>query len=113
MRDFENGYSAWRDLEYYTDNLRVAIDEKDEEGCGVAIINLLWIICNEHNHPRVVCAGDGEFLFNSEEKADALADVFELALNDRCGCTGYYDPEDDKREGCVDEFTGKWWASWE
>ena len=113
MRDFKNDYSVWRSLRYYTDDLRVAINKKDEEECNIAILNLLCTICNKHDHPRVVCTSEGEFLFNSEEKADALADVFELALNDSCGHTGYYDPEEDEREGCVDEFTGKWWASWE
>lgn len=113
MCDFTNGYSAWRQLDKLADELKQAIKEKDEGSAGVTIINALWTICNEHKHPRVIAAGDCEFLFDSETKADAMADVIELALNDRCGTTGYYDPIEDERDGCVDEFTGKWYASFE
>ena len=112
MRDNTNGYSAYKELETLTDELKKAINEKDDAWCGTVVLDMLWTICNEHEHPRVFAAGDHEFLFDTEEKADAMADIIELA-GAEYGRTGYYNPEEDKREGCVDEFTGKWYASWD
>lgn len=112
MRDNTNGYSAWKDLERLNNALKMAIDDRDEEDLGTIVLNMLWAICNEHDHPRVFAAGDCEFLFDTEEKANAMADIIELAGADY-GRTGYYDPEEDEREGCVDRFTGKWYASWD
>ena len=112
MRDYTNGYSVWRTLNMYADELKTAIEEKDDELASSSILNLLWVICNEHSHPRVFAAGDGEFLFDTEEKADAMADIIELAGADY-GKTGYYDPAEDERDDCVDEFTGKWYASFD
>ena len=111
MRDNANGYSAWRELERLTDDLKNAINNREEEDLGTIILNMFWTICNEHDHPRVFAAGDCEFLFDTEEKAEAMADIIELA--GAYGTTGYYDPEEDEREGCVDRFTGKWYASWD
>ena len=114
MRDNKNGYSAWKAIEECADEIKKAVEEKDEAWAAQSIIEALWTICNEHEHPRVFCAGDVEFLFDSEEKANAMADVIDLAFGEYpCSFTGYYDPEEDEREGCVDEFTGKWYASWE
>lgn len=44
------------------------------------------------------------FLAASAAIADEVANWFdELGF---CACTGYYDPEEDVRNGCVDECTG-------
>lgn len=51
-----------------------------------------------------------EFLTETEEKADRIADFLE-ALGFDYANTGYYDPEEDQREGCVDNCTGKWYVS--
>ena len=51
-----------------------------------------------------------EFLVYTEEEADRLADFLE-ALGFDYARTGYYDPEEDEREGCVDDLTGKWYVS--
>lgn len=123
MRDNVNGYSAWREIDGCADEIKRAVKEKDEALAAQKILEALWTICNEHTneneHQRVFCAGDMEFLFDSEEKADAMADVIDLAFGDSVysvyslSRTGYYDPEEDNRDGCVDEFTGKWYASWD
>lgn len=112
MRDFSDGYSAFDELDKLADNLKKAISERDEEPIGTIILNMLWTVCNEHTHPRVFAAGDCEFLFDTREKANGMADIIELAGADDCRI-GYYDPEEDEMEGCVDDFTGKWYASWD
>lgn len=62
------------------------------------------IMENPNTHPHV-WAVDDEILCKTEEHADAIADLFESM-----GCdwvtTGYYDPEEDKRSGETDKFTG-------
>jgi len=113
MRDYENGYNAWRELSKLGEQLKTAINDRDEAYCGSLILDMLWTICHEHCHPRVMCAGDKEFLFNTESKANAMADVMELATGESYGLTGYYDPTEDEREHCVDMFTGKWYATWD
>ena len=119
MRDNINGYSAWRAIGECADEIKRAVKEKDEALAAQKILEALWTICNEHTteneHQRVFCSGDMEFLFCSEEKADAMADVIDLAFGFGypCSYTGYYDPEEDERDGCVDELTGKWYASWD
>lgn len=114
MRDSENGYNAWVALKDSADDLVKAIANKDEESAADAILEALWTICNEHEHKRIMCAGSYEFIFPTEERADAMADVIALAFGDAEAFdrTGYYDPEEDEREGCVDELTGKWYATW-
>ena len=111
MRDNPEGYSTWKALSIYKDELAAAIESKDEGLVASAIFDLLWTVCNEHDHSRVFAGGDGEFLFDTEERANTLADLMDLA--GLCGKTGYYDPEEDERKGCVDRFTGKWYAGWE
>ena len=107
MRD-----NGWEELSSLTHTLEKAIAEKNEHWCGTTILNLLWTICNAHEHPRVLASGDLEFLFDTAEKANAMADIIELAGADY-GKTGYYDPEEDEEDECVDELTGKWYASWD
>jgi hypothetical protein len=56
-----------------------------------------------------------EILCKTEDGADALADMFEclykaqdeeILIN-----TGYYDPEEDARNGELDSFTGWWYVN--
>lgn len=58
---------------------------------------------------RAEWTGD-EFLVYTEDEADRIADLLE-ALGFDYVFTGYYDPEEDQREGCVDNCTGKWYVS--
>lgn len=55
-----------------------------------------------------------EILCRTESAADALADMFEQMYRssgeDVLVNTGYYDPEDDKRSGETDRYTGWWYV---
>ncbi len=62
-----------------------------------------------------VWSDSGEILCKSESAADALADMFEclykaqdeeVLIN-----TGFYDPEDDARNGELDRYTGWWYVN--
>lgn len=58
--------------------------------------------------------GDEMMLCRTESAANAIADLFEqlyrsqgeeVVIN-----TGFYDPEEDKRDGTVDDYTGWWYV---
>ena len=55
-----------------------------------------------------------EILCKTESAADALADMFEglyaASNEDVLVNTGYYDPEEDERNGEVDRYTGWWYV---
>ena len=59
-------------------------------------------------------AGD-EILCKTETAANTLADMLELLYRsqgeDVCVNTGYYDPEEDERNGEVDRYTGWWYVN--
>ena len=53
---------------------------------------------------------DGEVILCKEEKtAELIADILSAAEEDIC--TGYYDPEEDEQDGCVDSYTGLYYIS--
>lgn len=76
---------------------------------------LLWsaLIRSMEEHTDTAKHGywtDGqEFLCKREEQADALADFLEDLSFTEVN-TGYYDPKEDERDGCVDEHTGQWYV---
>lgn len=51
-----------------------------------------------------------ELLFNTEERAEAIADFLE-ALGVENVSTGYYDPEEDERNNEVDKYTGWYYVN--
>ena len=54
---------------------------------------------------------DGEqILCKTEAEVDIIADFLE-DLGFDCLNTGYYDPIEDEREGCVDDHTGYWYIN--
>ena len=55
-------------------------------------------------------ATDDEILCETEESANIIADFLENMGYD-CVTTGYYDPEEDKRHGEVDRFTGFYYVT--
>ena len=66
------------------------------------------------SHDNVWATRD-EILCRTEDAANALADMIE-ALYVSCGDnvlvrTGQYDPEEDKRNGEEDEYTGWWYVT--
>jgi hypothetical protein len=63
---------------------------------------------------EVWSAGD-ELLCKTEEAANALADILEQLYSAQGEYvkvnTGYYDPEEDKRNGEEDRYTGWWYVN--
>ena len=68
---------------------------------------------NENGLPEgaVVKNMGDELLCNSEDLAELVADEIEEFFNVQCN-TGYYDPEEDAREGIHDEYTGWWYVTY-
>ena len=53
-----------------------------------------------------------QVLTDSEARAEALADLLKCIVEDSSMVlTGYYDPEEDRRSGETDEFTGYWFVN--
>ena len=56
-----------------------------------------------------------EILVKSEDAADKIADAIELLYQsqgeDILVNTGYYDPEEDKRDNEEDKYTGWWYVN--
>lgn len=56
-----------------------------------------------------------EILCKTKSAADAIADMFEKLYKSQGGTvvvnTGYYDPEEDIRNGETDRFTGWWYVN--
>lgn len=61
---------------------------------------------------EVVVNGD-ELLCSTETVADLVANYIDMLCEDEVSHTGYYDPEEDERDGCVDEFTGYWYVDFD
>ena len=55
---------------------------------------------------------DGEILCKTEQQAEGVADFLE-DLGFQNVTTGYYDPEEDKRNNEVDDRTGWYYIRWE
>ena len=54
---------------------------------------------------------DGEeILCKTEDQAETIANFLEDLGFDSLN-TGYYDPIEDEREGCVDDYTGYWYIN--
>jgi len=60
---------------------------------------------------EIVDVGD-ELLCNSEGLAGTIADILEHEFGIDYVNTGYYDPEEDERNGEVDEYTGWWYVTY-
>lgn len=52
-----------------------------------------------------------EVLCESEELADAVADLFDAVYGEPTVNTGYYDPEEDERNGETCRDTGWWYVT--
>lgn len=64
---------------------------------------------NENNQHGYWTDGE-QILCKTEAEADIIADFLE-DLGFDCLNTGYYDPVEDEREGCVDNHTGYWYIN--
>ena len=53
---------------------------------------------------------DGEKILSKDNAAlNGIADMIDQLADYGICCTGYYDPEEDKRNDCIDEYTGYYW----
>lgn len=68
----------------------------------------------DYSEGDIWSAGD-EILCKTESAADAIADLIESLYRsddeEVMVNTGYYDPEEDERNGEVDRFTGWWYVN--
>lgn len=53
----------------------------------------------------------GEILVDDESKAEAVADFIEDLVGGQFVNTGYYDPEEDERNGETDQDTGYYYVN--
>ena len=54
-----------------------------------------------------------EILCRSEEQAEMIANIIEDISGEKMAHTGYYDPEEDERDDCVDDRTGWYYVDWD
>lgn len=54
-----------------------------------------------------------EIMCASEWLAETIADALERISGEKVAHTGYYDPEEDKRDNCVDRNTGWWYVDFD
>lgn len=59
---------------------------------------------------KIWCDGE-EILSKDENVISAIADLIDMIANTAISCTGYYDPAEDERDGCVDEHTGYYYVT--
>lgn len=66
----------------------------------------------ENNHLLLYYDKHSQIMCSSEKLANAMADVL-VALDFADIHTYYYDPDEDTRDGVVDEYTGMWAVYWD
>ena len=54
-----------------------------------------------------------EILCRTEELADRIADILEGISGEHEAHIGYYDPEEDEKDNCVDGRTGWWYVDYD
>lgn len=85
----------------------------DRDNLGIAtfndMIDALQKLCIESdNEPKFWT--DGEKILSKDKAAlNGIADMIDQLADYGICCTGYYDPEEDKRNDCIDEYTGYYW----
>ena len=64
------------------------------------------------NTPGRIWSEDGdEILTENKQLAESIADLFDAIYGEQTVNTGYYDPEEDGRDGETDERTGYWYVT--
>lgn len=79
------------------------------------LFNFLYTYLPRDPSDDVDVWADGEMIMcRTEDIADAIADAVERIDKaqeiDTLIHTGYYDPDEDERDGCVDKYTGWWYV---
>lgn len=77
--------------------IRAALDKTKREG---------------NNKHGIWMDKNGEIVCGTETQVEGIADFLEDLGFDYVR-TGYYDPVEDEKEGCVDEYTGHYYVDWE
>lgn len=120
---------SWRDEEY-TDmervlssevkRLRSTVRELQEENEMLRSERVNWIdsfveALPDYSDGNIWTDGDREILVRTESAAEAVADLIELLYraqgDDISINTGYYDPEEDRKNGETDQYTGWWYIN--
>lgn len=66
------------------------------------------------NPQKLPAWSDGDMFFvNSEDMADAVADVFDAMFGESVCHTGFYDPVEDERNGETCDTTGMWYVDYD
>lgn len=88
-----------------------APEEIWDELCKLARIAKLRSATNPKKLPAW---SDGDMFFvNSEDMADAVADVFDAMFGESTCHTGFYDPVEDERNGETCDTTGMWYVDYD
>ena len=78
------------------------------------IINLLPDVYDVNDEDRpyrfMINSGCGYILSTSEQEVEAIANLFDQLYDTGTCHTGYYDPNEDKRNGEEDVYTGLYWV---
>lgn len=54
-----------------------------------------------------------EILCRTEEQAEAIADILDDISGEHMAHVGYYDPEEDDKDNCIDDRTGWYYVDWD
>ena len=77
--------------------------------------NIIADHLTDHSCKEVWCNNGDEIMCCSKEIADVFADLIENLYRSQgeeiVVITGYYDPEEDERNGEIDDCTGYWYVS--
>ena len=74
-------------------------------GCELFDI-IVKALQQDATNDRLIRTDGSMILCRREEMADAIADLIDAVEGECVANTGYYDPEADKLDNCVDEYTG-------
>lgn len=62
-------------------------------------------------YARIWATDNDEILCENEQIAENIADLFDAMYGEPTVNTGYYDPEEDGKNGETDKRTGYWYVS--
>lgn len=67
----------------------------------------------EEKKATTIWTDGDEILCKTEDLADIIADVIDNLVGDSISHIGYYDPDEDKRDHCIDDHTGWWYVDFD
>ena len=84
----------------------------DDALCSISLFVTIAGTLPRHPSDKVDLWYDGGdyILCRTEEHANALADWLDVH-GGYCSATGYFDPAEDEKDGCVDDHTGWWYVA--